>query len=293
MLSLLYPIATVCEEAFLKYAVSQKMIGDTNENDALASVKIWTESLAEQLGIEKNPLPHLYHDLVQLKDAVSNATADFFYITTEEYFHLRAYFDTQNCIVPVKNDSPYEKYILLAHKDSGILSLKDLAQSSLVMFDNSRMIVGPAWLDNLLFEENLGSLEKHFKSIELVSKVNMAILPVFFQKKNACFVTRDAYLIMAELNPQLLKQLVIVAESEPFVPAGLFFRKGYASSFKQRLYEEITQWTEIPSYRQLAVIFQLDGLIPSESTILDETVLVFQKHIDYFGTTTALRQEQE
>jgi hypothetical protein len=33
------------------------------------------------LGIEENPLPHLYHDLRQIEDALANAKDDFFYIT--------------------------------------------------------------------------------------------------------------------------------------------------------------------------------------------------------------------
>lgn len=276
------------EEEFMKYAVSKKMIGDTNENDALASVKIWTESLAKQLGITKTPLPHLYQNLEQLEDAVTNAKDDFFYITVEEYFHLRPHFDLQKCIVPMRADSPYEQYILLVHKQSGIATLEDLVHSTLVLFDNSRMIVAPAWLDNNLHERNLGSIEKHFQNVETASQPNLAILPVFFQKKKACLVTKDAFLIMTELNPQLSEQLVILAESPPFIPSGLFFRKGYTSSFKQKIYDEIEGWTEIPSYRQLTVIFQLDTLRPAESNILDETVEELQKHIQYFGTTRVL-----
>ena len=289
----LQPAAGMCEETFIKYAVSKRMIGDTNENDALASIKIWTESLAEQLGIEGNPLPHLYHDLRQIEDAVTNAKDDFFYITTEEYFHLLPHFDTQKCVVPVRGDSPYEQYVLLVHKASVISSLQELAHSSLIILDNSRMIAGPVWLDNRLHEENLGSIEKHFQNIETVTKINMAVLPVFFQKKKACLVTKDAFLIMSELNPQLSKQLIILAESPPYIPSGLFFRKGYTSSFKQRLYNEIAEWTDIPSYKQLATIFQLDGLRPAESTILDDTFQLFQKHIGYFGTTVAIQSRKE
>jgi ABC-type phosphate/phosphonate transport system substrate-binding protein len=289
----LQPEAGGCEEMSIKYAVSQKMIGDIDENDALASIKVWTESLAERLGIKDTPAPHLYRDLAHLEDAVTNGKDNFYYITIEEYFHLLSYFDTQKCIVPVKAESPYEQYILVVHKKSGISSLQGLAHSSIVILDNSRMIVGPVWLDNRLHEENLGSIEKHFQSIEIVSKVNKAILPVFFQKKKACFVTKDAFSIMAELNPQLSKQLVILAESPAYIPSGLFFRKGFDSSFKQRLYNEITEWTNIASYRQLSIIFQLDGLRPAESTILDDTVRLLQKHVEYFGTSAALQSQKE
>ena len=52
------------------------------------------------------------------------------------------------------------------------------------------------------------------------------ILPVYFGAKDACITTQRSFDMMAELNPQLKKELVTIESSEPYINLFLGFKKG-------------------------------------------------------------------
>lgn len=274
---LINPLHGLCDDEVLRYGVSKKMLSGFNENDALASIKIWTESLAFHQVEGITPIPHLYEGEKRIGESLKNSEDDCYYITTKEYFSFFMSFDTKRFIVPVKKNSPYESFLLLVNKNARVGSINELAHSSILILNNSRTDIGKIWFQTYLYENQLGSVETFFGEIEQVEKLNEAILPVFFQKKGACLVTKEGFMTMVELNPQLAKQLVILAESPPYVPAGLFFRKGYVSSAKERLYNDVEKWVKDPSYKQLAIIFQMDGLKPASSEILDDTLSLLKR----------------
>jgi hypothetical protein len=49
---------------------------------------------------------------------------------------------------------------------------------------------------------------------------------VYFGAKDACITTQRSFDMMAELNPQLKKELVTIDSSEPFITFFLGFKKG-------------------------------------------------------------------
>ncbi len=94
----------------------------------------------------------------------------------------------------------------------------------------SRSII---WLDVELARAGLPAAEYFFDPMAHVGKVSEVLLPVFFGKEDACLVTQKVFDIMAELNPQISRQLKIVAASKGYIPGFLAFRKNYKSKVQE------------------------------------------------------------
>lgn len=87
---------------------------------------------------------------------------------------------------------------------------------------------------------------------------------------------------MAELNPQLAKDLIVLAESPAMVPAIFAFRSDYQPSFKKALVNGVNSLNKTSAGRQVLTIFQseniekqsLECLAPALSLIANHRQLV-------------------
>ncbi|WP_020588503.1 PhnD/SsuA/transferrin family substrate-binding protein [Desulfobacter curvatus] len=136
------------------------------------------------------------------------------------------------------------------------------------------------WLAVLLSEKGLDRPGVHFKNYKMVKKINNAVLPVFFKQADTCLVHRKGFDIMAELNPQIARQMRIVATSPPYIPVILCFRKTYQSPVKQLLLRDLQKIVESLSGAQLLTIFQIDGMQQiSKEELADSISLLEKDHI--------------
>jgi ABC-type phosphate/phosphonate transport system substrate-binding protein len=72
------------------------------------------------------------------------------------------------------------------------------------------------WLDVLLGNNKLDWKEKFFSSLKEFNKESQLILSVFFEQTDVCIVSRTAFNTMCELNPQVERDLKILASSPCF-----------------------------------------------------------------------------
>ena len=107
---------------------------------------------------------------------------------------------------------------------------------------SSRASLAPVWSETILAREGLGSASGFYGQITTASKISQAVLPVFFRQLDACVVTRSGFETMVELNPQVGRQLKVLASSPPVVPVVFCFRASYDSPIRAKVLEEIAQW---------------------------------------------------
>lgn len=261
------------------FGFSQSILGvNININDATAAVHTWTTSLTQAANIPADPKPVVFDTLRDMQEAAKNRSADIFYITTPELYTIVNQMAADAALIPVTNGTISEEYILLVNKSSQFTSVKDLQGKDLIIFSNSRTSVAPYWLESEMVNAGFPHHESFFSSVKKVSKLNDAVLPVFFKKSAACLVSKSGFETLAELNPQISKQLTIVLQSPEYVPSGLFFRIDYDTPLKDMIIQDLEQWVDSPDGRQLLTIFQLDSLIIQDTRCLNNTLELLIKH---------------
>ena len=209
----------------LRIGISTNIVRGVNENDARAAMRGWTDAfMRESPGdVEYTTVLASPDDLTQ---AVRRHQVDAVALTLPEYVLLKALLDPKHVIVDMDRAKDGERYLILARADSNIRTPGDLKGRSLVVQDHSSTSLALAWLDTLLEGEGLSPKERLFSRLTMQDKLSRGvILPVFFRQADACLVTRRGFNAMAELNPQVGRQLRAVATSPAVVPSVMTFHK--------------------------------------------------------------------
>ena len=168
--------------------------------------------------------------------------------------------------------------MLLVRADSGIEKVSDLRGRALTHFHNPMASLASTWVETLLLERGEGRLPDFFGKLPQSSKLARSILPVFFRQSDACVVTRQGFETASELNPQVGRQLKVLAASEPLVPAVFCFRGDYHSPLREKLLAEIGKVNTTPAGQQFMTLFQCDSLAEQPESSMESAFALLARH---------------
>ncbi|MFH0998838.1 MAG: PhnD/SsuA/transferrin family substrate-binding protein [Pseudomonadota bacterium] len=249
--------AIVTDRVF-RLAFSEKMFSQVQVEDARAAMKVWMMTVFRERSIPTDPDPKIYDNLEEMLRGSQGKPAEGFGITSEECWQLSKEIKIDRLVVGAINGRIAEEYVVLVHRDSPIGSLADLRERSLIVLENPRMSLATIWLDTFLLQNGMAATAKFFKSTTLANKLSQVVLPVFFRNSDACLVTRRGFQTMSELNPQVGKQLRILATSQELVPVLFAFRADHASPFREQMLVEMRRLPETPAGQQILTLLQTE-----------------------------------
>ena len=262
----------------VRFAFSSRMFSDVNENDARAAMKAWGQTISTERDIPLEPVFQIFVGAGAIAAAIRGKLIDAITLPTDEYCALRDEVPLGSIVIGSKGGRSTEQYVLLVRGDSGIQRLADLRGHSLVVFQNPLTSLAPAWLETELLQHQLGLTEQFWGRVSDSTKLLRAILPVFFHQADACLVTLKGFETMAELNPQIGRQLQILAKSEAMVPNLFCFRGDYRSPNREKILQEISRVGETPAGRQTLALFQTDKLFPGDPAELASACALLDLH---------------
>ncbi|HVV74153.1 MAG TPA: PhnD/SsuA/transferrin family substrate-binding protein [Verrucomicrobiae bacterium] len=235
-----------------------------NPDDVEAAFKAFSSSLARNRGYIIQSQTRVFEEPGQLESAIRADSIDLCIIDTWGYLksnigaQLRPYF------VSSGPHGPGRTYLLITRRDSGLNTLLALQGKTLVQCAAANASLGPCWLTALVATNHAQFPDTFFGAIQTVVKPSAAVLPVFFKKKDACLVDSDAFEVMAELNPQLGRELQVVERSEPLVNTVVCLRRSVWSSdsYKADIIKALSELQLEPAGQQILTLFKTGVLVP-------------------------------
>jgi len=255
----------------IRLAFSKAMFVDVNENDAKAAIRVYTKNIGDQNGVYVGMQPELPDGTNAIARLLELQQADLLILPAEEFFALENQGLEGPLLLHEIGGSLTEVYLLLVRADSAIGKVEDLKGRSLIVASDTRSSLATAWLEVLCREHGLGPAAGALAKVAHNSKTTQVVLPVFFGKADACVVTRAGWEVMCELNPQLKKQLRVLAVSGPLVPTVTCFRRGFTESIKQQVIRAVELSSVKPEFKQLLALFQAGGLVNEPVSMLAGT----------------------
>jgi phosphonate transport system substrate-binding protein len=140
-----------------------------------------------------------------------------------------------------------------------------------------RMCVAPFWLSILFPEAQRGSIEQVFGSMVKESKVSRVVLPVFFGSADACLTYKQGFDTICEMNPQVAKDLTILAVSPELVVSLCAFRRSYRGEYLEKFVKASSTIRSSAAGKQLATLFQYQQMMVTDSTCLAPALEVIEK----------------
>lgn len=255
-------------DSVFRFVLSSRMFSEVRIEDAKAAMKVWILTVAGVRHIPIDPEPGIFDSLEEMIRASRDNPVDGYNVTTEECWRLSREIKLDRLAVAVHNGQVTEAYVLLARRDRQIKSIDDLYGRSLRVLENPRMSLAMIWLDSLLLRKGSKSSALFCGNVISSCKLTQVVLPVFFGQSDACLVTRRGFQTMSELNPQVEKQLQVIAASPEMVPNVFAFRSDYISPFREQILSEMTRLSETPAGQQILTLIQADRVEERPMTCL-------------------------
>lgn len=251
----------------VRLAISESVMGDVNLNDARAAMLIWIKQMTKDLNVVIDFNPRVFSTSEEIVDRTRRGQLDAIALNIVEYRQIADLLDPSQ-IVTVAGVAGQEQYLILAKQNSGIRELGDLKGRRLCALKSPRMCIAPGWLSTILDEGHYGPAEQFFGSVATVAKFSQVVLPVFFGQAEGCLTSKRGFDTMCELNPQVARDLRVLASSPPLVVMFYAFCKNYQSVQRGKLIRALSGLCDSPAGRQLATLFQFDELTVRDGSCL-------------------------
>lgn len=243
-------------------------------NDAIAVAKVLTKTLLKEYNQEKYEVlsPTTFSNLDELDELIEKQEVEVFIMHSTEYIQAK----NRNKLEPIGSASregePYEIYYILAHKQSQYKNLSDLKGKSLLVGSPYEGDIPVIWLEHLLKQKKMATLENYFSKIEFFDNALPAILPVFFKKVDVCLVSKNSFETICELNPQIQRELVAIEISQPITIGVVALRKNISDKkVRSDVIDAFLNLHNKVAAKQFLSIFKIEKVIEFKDEYLNST----------------------
>lgn len=255
------------------------VLTSVDPTDAKAATKVWADMILKRRGAKVESSTLIFNDLPSVERALAKKEVDLFFLLPQQFLEIR----NRVPIVPVVVSTPmkgeFEEFVLLVRKDSAVESVRELRGKNMTVETDQKGMLPLTWLETLLIKAGIfGEPKKFFRSIRVAHKPSQAILLVFFQQSDACIVTRNAFDTVAELNPQVEKELRWIALSPGYVTAVGCVREDYYAKNYPALRDHLELLHEDPQGRQILTLFRTGKLLPFKESYLATVEGLLEEH---------------
>jgi ABC-type phosphate/phosphonate transport system substrate-binding protein len=206
----------------------------------------------------------IYDSTDDIKMDLKSKKVDVVALTPEEFIHIRTHTSLEPVMSTVNGKSPEIEMLLLVRKDSGLTSVADLKRRTIALPSKKSQYGGTyhTWLDILTMKERAASTGDFFSSVKETRNASQAALAAFFHHTDACIISNQAFDISSELNPQIARDMKVIARIGRLVGGVIAFRHDLPEDRKQKVRRALATLHEDQEGHQMFMLFQLNRLAP-------------------------------
>ncbi|MBK7498549.1 MAG: PhnD/SsuA/transferrin family substrate-binding protein [Ignavibacteriales bacterium] len=259
-----------------RFIYSKELFFNTKTEDAIALTKIFTEKVKKKNGIEDEAEIVICKNDEELIDA-TKTNFDFVLSTTVALVRLLKIGNVKPVLVNQTQGSYGFVYYLVTRKDKNINHLSDLKNRKLNILARSDGQTPSLWLEKILRDNKLPVKNRFFEEITFDYKPTNILLPVFFNKLDAAVITKESFDVMCELNPNIKKDLNILATSKTLLFGVLSFDTKSKNKEREKfIYDILTTMENDADGRQFLSLFSLDKIIPYKEEYLTKFMELYK-----------------
>ncbi len=256
----------------LRVAISTDTLAGANVNDARAAYKVWVNEITRlQPNSIAQMIPEIFLPSEEITRAIRQGTVECFGVTALEFVKVADLVDPDSLLLQDYLVDGIE-YVLLVHQKSSFKTIADLRGAQLLTHYHRDMVLAPVWLSALLGSNNLPQPERFFGSQKQTDNLNQVVLPVFFRRSDGACLARRNWETAVELNPQLGRDLQVLAVSPRLVPIAIAFRRGCSAEGRKALIDSILKVSSVTAGQQIVALYQSRGFIVRPTSVMNSTV---------------------
>ena len=264
----------------MKIGYSAKFLNEVNKADAQVALEIWIKELNSYRATYKvSSKAYVYDDLQSMAYALANREIDFVAITSLDYLRVREKIPIEPLVVANRGkEVGGDRMIILVRRDREITNIQQLRDKKLLVHSGIMLDHANLWLDILLANYNLPKKDNFFGAVKNVPKLSSAVLPVFFRQADAALVIRGSFEMMAALNPQLERDLMVITSSDKILYGMFCFRADLPADAKTEMLKSVLNIQSTPTGKQILTLFQVDSLTEFKPSLMTSTIGLLSRH---------------
>jgi ABC-type phosphate/phosphonate transport system substrate-binding protein len=261
----------------LRVGFSARVFPDVDQRDAQVAMELWTRELARGMGIKTTPITTIYKNPDDLLEAVKRGDLTVVTLPAIEYLEIRDRAPMTPIIVASSNAGTARQYALIVRHGSGIRSISDLRGKTIIIPSSSKNEASHIWLHVLLMRAVKQDRTLFFRQVRESSAASKSILKVFFHQADAAIVSRGALETSNELNPQIGKELAVIAESKPLHGDITCVPTMVSEKLKRAITNSALHLHETSTGKQIFTLFQIDRVIPYQASYLEGLIALLRE----------------
>jgi ABC-type phosphate/phosphonate transport system substrate-binding protein len=264
----------------MRFGISSREVSTLNRTDIKAALKAWILSVLQERNLSVDPVPVILDSPAEMVEALRQKQIDMITAPTDQYLEVERQVPMGRRYATTVGGRIHEQYLLLVRSDDVATRLQDLAGQTLFIYDGPRNSMSSLWLDTELMRAHLPPSGRLCGKVNRTGKLDLAILPVFFRQARAAVAARSGFELACELNPQLAKELRVLARSPDLVPAITSYRIDAHLEVLENYDQTATHLRETTAGKQLLGMFQIDGVVevqPAELAATQALVKDYQR----------------
>lgn len=279
--------------ALFRLGVSAPTFGGLNRNDTAAALLAWSRAIIKEKDLNLRPEMTVFTQYADLRNALLQDRLDAVTLSVEEMMMLGV---TPGVVfLPAMEEGIDVRYAIIVHGAAGVHAPASLTGRKIAMHDSSRMTLALPWLETLIAdapdEGQRSSAAPQIAELVNVENPSKAVFQVYFQQADAALVTTRAFELACELNPQLRKELKVLAASPPFIISVLMFRPSYQGEHRDELEAAINVLHTTAGGRQLLTTFQCSRMERHPLSVLDDTKAFLAGYRRWRENATAMERQ--
>jgi len=260
----------------LRIAFSETIIGDVNMNDARAAMLVWVKRLTQEVDVAVEIDPKVFDTSDEIISRVRAGQMDAVALNIFEYKKVADLVDSSQ-VLSEAGAASFEQYMILVKKTGNLQQLGDLQNGRLILLKTPKTCLASAWLAGILDDGHYPPAEQFFRSVTADSKVSRVVLPVFFGQTEACITSKRAFETLCELNPQVAKDLKVIAVSPPLLAVFCLFSKTFRGDSREKMLHAFQMVRMAPAGRQLTTLFQFGDLEVRDFSAISAALRILEK----------------
>ena len=262
----------------LRIGFSSRAFVNVPSEDIRVAIRMLSQKVARKtVGSAES---RIYDSTQEIERDLKARQVDLLVLMPEEFIFLRNRVPLEPMAVTSTDSGNTVEILLLVRKESKFTGIGELRDRAIVMppkisqYGNLYYI----WVETLLLREGIPEMARFFSSVREARTSSQGLLPVFFRKADACVVTSNTYDLACELNPQIGRELKVIARIKGLAGGVIAIRRDLPEERKQRVRRALLTLHEDQEGKQMFVLFKLSRLVPFPPEYLKATEALLEEH---------------
>jgi ABC-type phosphate/phosphonate transport system substrate-binding protein len=257
------------QPSIIKAGFSTRIFPDVDQRDMKIALDIWTREIARNITGDYELKSEFYSNLGYLQAAVRRGELTLIVLPVLDYLKIRDTLPMTPVVTASIDAAGKRKYVLITRKDSGLKSVSDLRNRSIMLPASARNESSLLWLDVQLQRTGNRNRKVFFRQIKDYATASQGIMAVFFKQSDAALVRLSALETAISLNPQIGRQVNVISESKSLHGDVTCIADQVDDKLRSSIVDAALKLHESATGKQLMTMFQVEKAVPFNPKYLD------------------------